>query len=177
MFWMIARVTGIGVMGLSGAMLLVLLAGRLMTPFAVAFNQFDTVNGVYYVHLVDPVHLLSHDLSFGKVENATETIPPEVTKVRAAPRAGSVELFVEWADGRQQQITFPDSFGNHVTEQRYNAVPVWSPDGDRIAFISAYGQGHMDIYVIRPDGSDLRLVAHDVESVTGLRLRWVSLAG
>lgn len=33
--------------------------------------------------------------------------------------------------------------------------PSWSPDGDRIAFLS-YRDGDGDIYTIRPDGSDLR---------------------
>jgi Tol biopolymer transport system component len=37
----------------------------------------------------------------------------------------------------------------------YNARPHWSPDGRQIAFVSNRG-GEFQIWVIRPDGSDLR---------------------
>ena len=39
--------------------------------------------------------------------------------------------------------------------------PIWSPSGDRIAFVSAES-GNDEIYSVRPDGSDLRRLTSNI---------------
>jgi Tol biopolymer transport system component len=51
-----------------------------------------------------------------------------------------------------------DADGTNVvrlTEGARAAVPVWSPDGEWIAFVGSTDDGLLDIFVVRPDGSDL----------------------
>ncbi len=180
MFRIIGRLTGIGVVALLGAVLLALGAGRVFAPtrYAVVFDQF--VPGVgRMVHYVDPAYGLGRALYKGvmTVDPITPAATPEQVSARAFPVKGSVELFVVWPDGRQQQLTSPELFDSERPEQRYNAVPVWSPDGAWIAFVSSHGEGDMDVYVIRPDGGGLRLVAGDVGTLMPLRLRWADPAG
>jgi TolB protein len=71
-----------------------------------------------------------------------------ILNVKAKPRNASA-IYVLDADG---------SGLHRVTPIRLNAGnPDWSPDGQRIAFNSSYeGQGAIEIYTVRPDGSGLR---------------------
>jgi Tol biopolymer transport system component len=65
--------------------------------------------------------------------------------------------------------------------------PDWSPDGKRIAFNSSFeGQGAVEIYTVRPDGSGLRRLRREpknsysfdpVWSPGGRRLAFVHGAG
>lgn len=93
------------------------------------------------------------------------------------PTANGVDLFLVGADRSiRQQLTHFEDFP--LLEHRYNRMrsntyPVWSPDGHWVAFISSDLMGYMDIFIIRPDGSDLSLVRHDVGTPVPLVLRWV----
>lgn len=96
--------------------------------------------------------------------------------VAAQPNGSSVHLFVFSADDRvQRQLTDPMLFPTMPTASRSNTYPLWSPDGQWIAFLSSNTQAVQDIYIIRPDGTDLRLVAHDIGTPSPLRLRWIPL--
>ncbi len=68
---------------------------------------------------------------------------------------GSGALFVMGADGSDPRRLTPwgYAFGDHA----------WSPDGMWIAFQRPYGQ----LYLVRPDGSDLHRVPLDLEAGTG----------
>jgi Tol biopolymer transport system component len=50
-----------------------------------------------------------------------------------------------------------DGSGQHRITEVFGQFPVWSPDGEYIAFTPAPG----GIYVVRPDGSDLTLIPID----------------
>ena len=80
-------------------------------------------------------------------------------------------------DGTVRQLTKIHTFppvGHVLNQMRANTYPVWSPDGTWIAFISSDFTANMDIYVISPDGADLRRVARDVGTPAPLQLRWSS---
>jgi TolB protein len=63
--------------------------------------------------------------------------------------------------GGTPQIYTMDNFGYNKTrvtfEGNYNTSPVWSPQGDLLAFSGRY-KGRNQIFVIRPDGSDPRVL-------------------
>jgi Tol biopolymer transport system component len=64
-----------------------------------------------------------------------------------------------------------DAQGEHVrriTPPRLNAGnPDWSPDGRRIVFNSSYeGQGKVELYTVRPDGSALRRLRRERKSIS-----------
>ncbi len=64
-------------------------------------------------------------------------------------------------DGSDRTVVV-DDLGN-------DAWPEWSPDGDWIAF-TGDRDGGTDIFVVRPDGSDLTRVTTDLG---GARPRWL----
>jgi Tol biopolymer transport system component len=80
-------------------------------------------------------------------------------------RDGSRNLFVMDADGgNQRQLTNQQQLPR--TARGYVQWQQWSPKGDEIAFTYNAGEGQgTDIYVIRPDGSGLRLLvkSHGME--------------
>ena len=65
-----------------------------------------------------------------------------------------------------QVCVYLDSDGSNkinLTEcQNIALTPTWSPDGQEVAFSSAY-QGNFDIYVINEDGSNLRNITNSPE--------------
>jgi Tol biopolymer transport system component len=63
------------------------------------------------------------------------------------------DLYVVQADGRISQRT------NDAAKDRF---PRWSPDGSRILFYSNRG-GRYEAWTIRPDGSDLQVIARAAE--------------
>ena len=89
---------------------------------------------------------------------------------------GGVNTYPVWSpDGRSlafrrmvedtnSEVFVADSSGagahNLTNSPAFDGWPAWSPDGRRIAFASNRGgTGDYQIYVMRPDGSDVRLVA------------------
>jgi Tol biopolymer transport system component len=101
-----------------------------------------------------------------------------ILNIKAKPHNGSA-IYVLDADG---------SHLHQVTPMRLNAGnPDWSPDGKRIAFNSSFeGQGAVEIYTVRPDGSGLRRLRREpknsysfdpVWSPGGRRLAFVHGAG
>lgn len=68
--------------------------------------------------------------------------------------ASNDEIWVMDSDGRSRvQLT-----SNHVPDHS----PVWSPDGDRIAFVGAYaGRSSSEIYVINADGTGFTRLTHN----------------
>jgi TolB protein len=97
--------------------------------------------------------------------------------------SGGVNTYPVWSPDRRSlafrrmvedtnsEVFLADSGGNHVrnitNSPAFDGWPAWSPDGRRIAFASNRGgTGDYQIYVMRPDGSDLRLVARTTGRAT-----------
>jgi dipeptidyl aminopeptidase/acylaminoacyl peptidase len=80
------------------------------------------------------------------------------------------DLCVTGADG-----TRPTRLTNLTKTKRQVASPTWSPNGEKIAFMTApegYGDGAVDtdLYVIDADGTDRTLLAADTSGVS--RVSW-----
>jgi TolB protein len=64
-----------------------------------------------------------------------------------------------------------DIYGdNEIMDEQHASAPAWSPDGIRIAFLALFDPEYIshDIYVINPDGSDLRRVTSEDTLKTNL---------
>jgi TolB protein len=75
--------------------------------------------------------------------------------VKTAPNQGDVEVYTIDADGQNLQplATSPGK----LTHEEW---PAWSPDGKWVAF-SSTRDGNQELYLARPDGSELRRLTSD----------------
>ena len=95
----------------------------------------------------------------------------------------------DWLAGRIGRNNFEimtsaldGSDARRLTESWHlDTSPVWSPDGSRIAFVSARAEGRNEIYTMAADGSDARRIApsvyaysYPVWSPDGRRIAFVS---
>jgi LCP family protein required for cell wall assembly len=99
------------------------------------------------------------------------TMLPGGTGVQVLVQAGQEVLFSDWSpDGGQilfesnarLYITGANGAGTHLIPGQpagANTQAAWSPDGEWIVFRNAGGSP--DLYLIRPDGSDLRQLTDD----------------
>ena len=68
-------------------------------------------------------------------------------------RDGNAEIYVMDADGKNQR---------RLTDSpRYDGHPSWSPDGQRIAFVSQRGGFRIQIYVMDSNGENQTRLTHD----------------
>jgi hypothetical protein len=150
------------------------------TPTALVYSQFKAGVGRYYVYvdttrgMRTPVLRAAHDPVAGQGRPVS---PDGTMSVSTRPTANGVDLYIRVAgDGIPRRLTRWDAFttGNLTNDMRSNTYPVWSPDGEWVAFISSDSSAQMDIYVIRPDGSGIRRLASDVGTPTPLEIRWSS---
>lgn len=75
-------------------------------------------------------------------------------------RAGNWEIFVLDMSCLTDPETCPDKLTQLTSDGNGNILPVWSPDGSRIAF-STKAPGNWDIFTMAPNGTDLRQVTTD----------------
>lgn len=95
-------------------------------------------------------------------ENATSVSPdwsPDVDAIAfASNRDGQFDIFVVNTEGGLPQNITGKAFD---PSPAHEFDPAWSSDGEEISFDGRQGEGAFDIYVMDPDGSDLRnLTAH-----------------
>ena len=65
----------------------------------------------------------------------------------------SVDVFVADADGSDRRLVVDTGFDD--------LFPIWSTDGDRLAFASEIHGGDLDVFVVGVDGSDLTILTED----------------
>jgi TolB protein len=74
----------------------------------------------------------------------------------STPDACNYDVFVlDLATGEQRNLT------NHP---KFDIEPAWSPDGQWIIFASNREDPNFDLYVMRPDGSDVQRLLNDPDS-------------
>ncbi|MBZ0284808.1 MAG: hypothetical protein K8L97_28990 [Anaerolineae bacterium] len=96
-------------------------------------------------------------------------------RVFSMPTAGSgnADIFIVKPGGIPRQLSdFPPRRGGRDARRSSN-FPRWSADGAWIAFVSSDEAGQVDLYIMRADGSDLRLIAERIRTRLPLRPRWV----
>jgi Tol biopolymer transport system component len=160
-----------------------LLAAPQQSGASLVYHQFKAGAGRYLVYH-DPFHGLEWTTRSQAHKDAASyrdsTFAPDYQSyIAPRPTDSGVDLFVIAADRSwQRQLTFfrdfPPIYGVYDM-MRSNTHPLWSPDGQWVAFISSDLNGVMDIFIIRPDGRDLRRVAHDIGSPVPLGLRWAAI--
>jgi Tol biopolymer transport system component len=74
----------------------------------------------------------------------------------ATPAGCNYDVFVlDLETGEQTNVT---------KHPKFDIEPAWSPDGEWIVFASNRDDPNFDLYVVRPDGSDLQRVLNDPDS-------------
>jgi len=81
--------------------------------------------------------------------------PPPSILVFVSSRDGDYALFGLAANGSEHRLTKAKGDPATPTGLFFQSEPAWSPDGNRIAFVSRR-DGHAHIYVMRVDGTGLR---------------------
>jgi hypothetical protein len=94
------------------------------------------------------------------------------------PTPGNIDLFLVGPDTKRFQLThfkdFPPLRPGR-DPRRANLYPLWSPDAVWIIFLSSDEVGHIDLYAIRPDGSDMRSLAYHINTEEPVHPQWVTL--
>ena len=147
------------------------------TPTALVYSQFERGWGRYYIY-VDPITGIHARVlrPYDDIEMAGNRLlsPDGQTYVTTYPTIDGVDVFVyDTGAGTFRQLTQAATFdGVGHSGMRSNTYPVWSPDGEWIAFISSDLRTSVDVFVISADGETLLRVARDVSTLGPLMLRW-----
>jgi Tol biopolymer transport system component len=137
------------------------------TPSTYAANVSFSRTGrqMAYIQRTQTSHI--HRVGFDAVRETAVGQPEPVTQGSKATGTPNVSPDGEWiaaVESSQQGnliVVRRDGSGlRHLTDDGYrNRIPVWSPDGNLLAFISNRG-GRVDMWAIRPDGGSLRQLTH-----------------
>jgi hypothetical protein len=147
------------------------------TATALVYSQFARAQGRYFVY-VDPltgIHArVQRPYEDMEIVPNRSLSPDGQTYVAAYPTIDGVDLFAfDMGAGTYRQLTSAAAFdGVGQRGMRSNTYPVWSPDGEWIAFVSSDLRASVDVFVISADGQRLLRVARDVSTPGPLLLRW-----
>src|SRR6266508_2390297 len=117
-------------------------------------------NGEIEISSAEGVQLRTIDLGISKDKSldAAPAWSPDGRMLALQDRGEGV-LYVAPADGKGK----PRPVVTRLADLVYEVNPAWSPEGKRIAFTRGMPDSPDEAWTSRPDGSDLRLVARDVD--------------
>src|SRR6266508_4303942 len=117
-------------------------------------------NGEIEISSAEGVQLRTIDLGIAKDKSldAAPAWSPDGRMLALQDRGEGV-LYVAPADGKGK----PRPVVTRLADLVYEVNPAWSPEGKRIAFTRGMPDSPDEAWTSRPDGSDLRLVARDVD--------------
>jgi TolB protein len=116
----------------------------------IAFSSTRVGNGNRAIYKIDLRSRVVTQLTNGTNDDRWPTWSPDGDQIAFMRTGWRRDVYVMNADGTQQtQLTTGDWGGE---------FPAWSRDGEWIAFSSERFYAKRDLYVMRPDGSDLTLV-------------------
>lgn len=137
----------------------------------------ERLKAVYYIDLERGIRV--RELSpLAVIQIETDDTAPDGRRVVALPTPGNIDLFLTAPGVTRFQLThfneFPARRGGR-DPRRANLYPMWSPDSQWVVFLSTDEVGHIDLYTVRPDGSDLHPLAAHTNSEGPLNPMWVEL--
>jgi hypothetical protein len=159
-----------------------LLLSRLQTSQALEYIEAYSDGRLIAAYYLDIERLLvtrrTHRLAALPLN--TGATGPDGWRVVSLPTPGNIDLFIVPPDEPAIPLTHFSDFparGLSGDARRANLYPLWSPDYRWIVFLSSDEVGHMDLYAVRPDGSDLRRLAYRINTQGLGRPMWVRLTG
>lgn len=140
-------------------------------------RQDRQIVNVYYLDIERGIRSSQQKSAVVETLKSSNTAP-DGRRVLSLPTPGNIDLFLVAPDTNRFQLThfknFPPLRANRDS-RRANLYPLWSPDAAWIIFLSSDEVGHLDLYAIRPDGSDMRVLAYRIHSEDSVYPRWVIL--
>ena len=102
-----------------------------------------------------PVDWLTLSLTRGSLDTETAEIDVRLDRDKAPLGDHAVALVISTGAGDRHEVPIRATIGIFVSRIQRGWSPVWSPDGQHIAF-HAYNDGNYDIYVMDADGKNPR---------------------
>ena len=128
----------------------------------IAFNSIQ--DGMVQIYLMDIDGSNISRLTMGEGNARDPNWSPDGSKIAfSSDRDGDPEIFIINSDGSgERQLTNNDTS---------DVTPIWSPNGEWIAFSSAFEAEDPNIFLMRPDGSELTRITFS-PSYDGDALSW-----
>ena len=114
-----------------------------------------------------PVDWLTLSLTRGSLDTETAEIDVRLDRDKAPLGDHAVALVISTGAGDRHEVPIRATIGIFVSRLAQGGwTPVWSPDGQHIAFTSKR-DGNRDIYVMDADGENLRNLTQNTDAVVG----------
>jgi Tol biopolymer transport system component len=127
----------------------------------IAFARAPDLDSASDIYTMSPDGTNEQQLTRGGLDNEFPNWSPDGTRIvfnglRDEPLGENYEVYsMSAGGGRVTRLTFEPAAGDYV--------PAWSPDGRRIVFASSRAGSAIDIFTMRPDGSNQRNRTNDAD--------------
>ncbi len=120
-------------------------------------------SGLWQLHVMDADGTHDRTISDGQANDELPDWSPDNRRIAfVSDRGGDKDVYVMDADGRNVR--------NLTRNPALDIHPYWSPDGRWILFNSTRDADRLQLYEVRPDGSDVRRLARSGDDETCARV-------